>query len=181
MNVAPSTMPAVLASLVTINDTNTSLASCITARVNPPSVLPLPAQDQLTLMLQMTSNLETRLSNLTQSVPLSSWLTDPHGLSLIERLGNDDRMEVDSSAFLNPNKIEDAHLAEISDMMARAGPLMLDPVLYDYLQVPQGGHEEDKADDQMEETEHKRTKQGRQAGQKIQNIRKQDEECKDHR
>ena len=85
-------------------------------------------------------------------------------------------MEVDSAMLLDPREIEAAHLAEISDMMAAAEPLILDPVPYDNPQASLSNLEEGEVDDPMEEVEYKRTKQGKRAGRRIQNIRRQDKE-----
>ena len=85
-------------------------------------------------------------------------------------------MEVDSAMLLDPQEIEAAHLAEISDMMAAAGPLILDPVPYGNPRASPSDLEEGEVDDPMEEIEYKRTKQGKRAGCRIQNIRRRDEE-----
>ena len=79
-------------------------------------------------------------------------------------------MDVDSAMLLDPREIEAAHLAKISDMMAAAGPLILDPVPYDNPQASLSNLEEGEVDDPMEEVEYKRTKQGKCAGCRIQDI-----------
>ena len=79
-------------------------------------------------------------------------------------------MEVDSAMLLDPREIEAAHLTKISDMMAAAGLLVLDPVPYYYPQASQSDQKEGEVDDPIEEVEYKRTKQGKCAGCRIQDI-----------
>ena len=155
-----------------------TLAQHIMDRVDLPSSSPPPEDLQPTLMSRITSNLVTRLSNPSQSTPLPSRLMFPFRVPLADRLSDSNRMEVDSAMLLDPWEIEAAHLAEISDMMAAAGPLILDPIPYDNPWASPSDLEEGEVDDPMEEVEYKRTKRGKCTGHRIQNIRRRDEECK---
>ena len=67
-------------------------------------------------------------------------------------------MEVDSAMLLDPQGIEAAHLDKISDMMAAAGPSILDPVPYDNPQASPSDLEEGEVNNPMEEVEYKRTR-----------------------
>ena len=86
-------------------------------------------------------------------------------------------MDVENPLMITPMTIDDPHLAAINDVMATAGPLVLDPVQYDNPWRPGDPDDEDEEEDeQMEEVGWKRTKRGRRSGRRIQNIRRRDEE-----
>ena len=72
---------------------------------------------------------------------------------------------------------EDPHIPAINDVMAMAGPLVLDPVQYDNpWRSGDLDDEDEEEDEQMEEVGWKKTKRGRQSGRRIQNIWRRDEE-----
>ena len=73
--------------------------------------------------------------------------------------------------MITPMTIDNPHLAAINDVMAMAGPLVLDPVQYDNpWRAGDPDDEDEEEDEQMEEVSWKRTKQGRQSGRWTQNI-----------
>ncbi|EDR09348.1 uncharacterized protein LACBIDRAFT_326071 [Laccaria bicolor S238N-H82] len=115
------------------------------------------------------------------SIPLSSRLLDLHDLSsrlsdtprvsLADRLEVAGSMDMELPSFFVPMTVDDPHLAAVSDMMANAGPLVLDPVQYDNPWRPGDPVDEEEVEDKsMEEVTWKKTKQGRRSGQKIQDI-----------
>lgn len=59
-----------------------------------------------------------------------------------------------SAILLDPREIEAAHLTEISDMMATAGPLDLDSMPCSHSQPAQSDLEEGEVNDPMEGVEY---------------------------
>ena len=134
----PMTIASAGAPTAMVNSADTSLFSHIMEQVNLPLSSPPLENLQPTLMSRMTSNLATRLSDPTQTAPLSEQLLDLYRTSLAERLESSYHMEVEQPSELDP-MAEDvmymaAHHAAIGSMMASAGPLVLDPVQYSYPQ-----------------------------------------------
>ena len=68
-------------------------------------------------------------------------------------------MDVENLLVIIPMVIDDPHLAAINNVMATAGPLVLDPVQYDNPWRPDDLDDEDEEEDeQMEEFGWKKTK-----------------------
>ena len=181
-----ATLPAV-APDSSPNESALSLASRITGRTNAPSVSFSADESQPSLVTRMTDNLAARLRDPVRSIPLSSRLSDSRDLSsrltdapavsLVDRLDSSESMDVENPLAMNPMTFDDPYLAAINDMMATAGPLVLDPVQYDNPWKPGDPDDEDEEEDeQMEEVSWKKTKRGRRSGRQIQNIRRRDEE-----
>ena len=180
MRNSPTAAPSASTPSAAERDVTMDLASRITTRAISPPDSPQPVPSQSTLMSRMTSDLATRLSDPIRTEPLLSRLSNPHHIPLVDRLESSDRMDVESSPAVHPLLANDPNLAAISERMATAGPLILDPAQYDYPRMSQEDQEEDD-EDETEELGYKRTKRGRRSGQRIQGYRRRDEEREERR
>ena len=101
-------------------------------------------------------------SRLSDSHDLSSHLSDTPAPSLVDQLNLSESMDVENPLAIILMAIDDPHLAAINNVMATAGPLVLDPVQYDNPWRPGDPDNEDEEEDkQMKEVGWKKTKRGR--------------------
>ena len=172
--------PPIPTAMRALEDSLLLLVSRMTTSTEAQSASLSQAVPSPSLMSQMTDSLSMRLSDPTSSLTLSDCLSNPSRLTLADRLGMEDYMEVDqpsevlSMGFNIPRN-------QLTRSMPDANAPYQHPVMGDSTSACDS--QEEVAMDNIEEGKlgYKKTKRGRCSGHKIQGYWRHNEEREEQR